>query len=136
MNDVVEFKPKRLPRRHRRAKPQLVRRDGLDGRSNAAKFFDGLVREIETDLGGADQLSAIERSLIEAFVGARLWVDHFNTKALLGEAIDVGAYSATASVMVRIATRMGVRRRARNVTPSLRDLMKAERVDDDGGADD
>ena len=113
-------------RPHRRAKPQLVRRQSLDGRSNAAKFFDRLVREIETDLGGADQLSTIEKSLIEAFVGGRLSIDNFNTRLLSGEQIDIAAFSATASAMVRISSRLGVRRRPRNVNPSLADILAAE----------
>jgi hypothetical protein len=50
--------------------PQLLSRDELDGRSNAAKAFDRLARAIESDLGGRDQLSMIARTLIEAYVGA------------------------------------------------------------------
>jgi len=33
----------------------------LDGRTSAAKAFDRLVADIESDLGGSDRLSAIER---------------------------------------------------------------------------
>jgi hypothetical protein len=57
--------------KYRRAtKPQLLTREQLDGRTNAAKVFDGLVSDIEGDLGGHDQLSTIERALVEAFAGA------------------------------------------------------------------
>ena len=50
-------------------RPQLLTRDQLDGRTNAAKRFDRLVGQIEVDLGGAEQLSTIERTLIEAPCG-------------------------------------------------------------------
>jgi hypothetical protein len=57
--------------KYRRAtKPQLLTREQLDGRTNAAKVFDRLVSDIEGDLGGHDQLSTIERALVEAFAGA------------------------------------------------------------------
>jgi hypothetical protein len=153
---VVTLKPGPRPRRaHRRVKPQLVKRGDLDGRSNAAKYFDQLVREIETDLGGADQLSTIERSLIEAFVGGRLWIDNFNCRAMAGEQVDVLAFAATANCIARLGSRLGVRRRPRNLNPSLAELLadderveklrtKLQRAEadvedaeivDDGGAD-
>jgi hypothetical protein len=53
-----------------RIRPQLLTRAELDGRTNAAKLFDKLVVDIENDLGGRDQLSTIERVLVEGFVGA------------------------------------------------------------------
>jgi hypothetical protein len=56
----------RSPRRHRATKPQLLTRDQLDGRTGAAKLFDRLVVDIENDLGGREQLSTIERTLVEA----------------------------------------------------------------------
>jgi hypothetical protein len=50
----------------------------LDGRTSAAKAFGRLVGDIESDLGGSDRLSAIERVLVEGFAGAavtlRGWV--------------------------------------------------------------
>jgi hypothetical protein len=33
-------------------KPQLLTREQLDGRTNAAKLFDQLITNIEGDLGG------------------------------------------------------------------------------------
>jgi hypothetical protein len=54
------------------SRPQLLTRRALDGRTNAARHFDRLVVDIERDLGGRDQLSTIERSLVEAFCGARV----------------------------------------------------------------
>jgi hypothetical protein len=68
------------PRRRRKVtKPQLLTRDQLDGRTNAAKFFDQLVADIEADLGGREHLSTIERALVEAFAGAAVTLYHLNT---------------------------------------------------------
>ena len=70
-------------------KPYLLTRNELDGRTGAAKAFDALVAAIENDLGGADQLTSIERSLVEGFVGATITLKNINAKMCLGHEIDV-----------------------------------------------
>jgi hypothetical protein len=102
--------------RARKAKLQLPTRADLDGRTNTAKAFDALVSAIEADLGGADQLSAIERSLVEAYAGATITVQGINYKIALGEVIEVADLAQAISAMVRVASRLGEQRRARDVT--------------------
>ena len=106
-------KPKR---RHRAVRPQLLTRDQLDGRTNAAKIFDKIVVDIENDLGGHDQLSTITRALIEGFAGAALTLYNLNTQLALGEPIDATEHAQAVSVMVRVASRLGIQRRARDIT--------------------
>jgi hypothetical protein len=107
----------RSPKTHpRKAKQPLLTRDQLDGRTNAAKAFDSLVREVESDLGGADQLTAIERSLVEGFVGATITLKNLNCQLVLGRPIDVADLALSISSMVRVASRLGEQRRARDVT--------------------
>ena len=89
-------------------------------------IFDRLVGDIESDLGGRDQLTAIEWSLVEAYAGAALVLDNLNARLLRGEAIDIGEHAQAVSAMVRVAARLGIRRRQRNVTPSLRDYLEAK----------
>jgi hypothetical protein len=103
-------------RRHRPARPQLLTRDQLDGRTNAAKAFDAIVTNISIDLGGADQLSTIERLLIEGFAGAAVLAEGLNCRMLLGEQIDLAQHAQAISAMVRVATRLGLSRRARDVS--------------------
>jgi hypothetical protein len=67
-------------RSHKATRPQLLTRDQLDGRTNAAKLFDRLVADIESDLGGRDQLSTIECALVEGFAGAALTLHDLNTR--------------------------------------------------------
>jgi hypothetical protein len=109
-------------RAHRARRPQLLTRDRLDGRTGAAKLFDRLVVDIEADLGGRDQLSTIERALIEAFAGACVTLQHLNTKLALGEEIDLSDHAQAVSAMVRVASRIGVARRPRDVTQTLHDI--------------
>jgi hypothetical protein len=102
-------------RSHRKLK--LLTRHAIDGRTQAAKFWDRMVDEIETDLGGHDRLSTIERTLICAYVSAALTLQNLNTRLLLGEEIDFSQHSQCVSAMTRVASRLGIRRRARDVTP-------------------
>ena len=109
-------------RNRRRIRPQLLRRSELDGRTTAAKVFDRLVADIEADLG-RDQLSTIERALVEAFAGAAVTLYHLNAKLVLGEVIDLSQHAQAVSAMVRVASRLGVSRRAKDVTPSLAEYL-------------
>jgi hypothetical protein len=123
----VKDEPSESPRRpHRATRPQLLTRDQLDGRSNAAKAFDRLVADIEADLGGHDQLSTIERALVEAFAGACVTLQHLNTQLALGQSIDLAQHAQAVSAMVRVASRLGLQRRTRDVSPSLNDILREE----------
>ena len=113
-------------RKHRATKPQLLTRDKLDGRSNAARLFDRLVADIQADLGGADRLSRIELALVEAFAGASVTLHHLNSKLLLGEQIDFASHAHAVSALVRVASRLGTARRPRDVGPPvLREYLTA-----------
>ena len=84
MPDVVDFKPVRGRRPHRSVRPKLLNIKGLDRRTAARKAFDALVAEIEHDLGGREQLSAIEKSLIHAYAGSAILLDDLNARVVLG----------------------------------------------------
>jgi hypothetical protein len=86
MPDIVEFKPVRARRPHRSVRPKLLNIKGLDRRIAARK---ALVAEIEHDLGGREQLSAIEKSLIQAYAGSAILLDDLNARVVLGQEIDL-----------------------------------------------
>jgi len=118
-------KPERR-RSKTRTQPQLLTRKELDGRTNAAKAFDALANNIASDLGGYDHLSTIERSLIEGFSGAYVVLMSLNTKLALGEAIDLSEHAQCVNAMVKVASKLGLKRQARrDVTPSLAEYLAA-----------
>ena len=128
-NPVNSGAPAKRKRRHRRwakdrTAPQLLTRSELDGRTNAAKMFDSLASSITQDLGGYDELSTIERSLVEGFVGATIVMQSLNFKLALGQEIDLGQHAQACSAMVKIASRLGLQRRAKNIGPSLGDVLR------------
>jgi hypothetical protein len=114
-------------RPHRATQPQLLTREALDGRTNAAKTFDRIVTGIRADLGGDDALTTVELALIDAFAGATIQMHDLNARLLLGQQIDLADHAAAISAMVRVAARIGIARRARNVTPHLRDYLEDHR---------
>ena len=118
--------PVRRRRRPSVSKPPLFTRDCLDGRTLAAKAFDQLVSDIHSDLGGKDQLSRIQLALVEAFAGACVVLDQLNARLLMGEKISLPELAAASNAMTRIASRLGLQRRARDVGPTLGDLMRRE----------
>jgi hypothetical protein len=110
-------------------KPTLLTREALDGRTRARKIFDRIATGIATDLGGEDQLSTVQRHLVEAFAGAAVHVEFLNTRLLLGEKVEILEHSQAISSMVRIASRIGVNRIPRNVTPTVAEYLEPERAE-------
>jgi hypothetical protein len=104
-------------------KPRPASRDQLDGRLAAAKLFDRAVNDVIAEMGG--DVGKIERGLIEGWVGAHVGLQGLIAQLVKGEQIDWSVYAGTLSVMVRTASRLQPWRRARDVTPSLSDLLKA-----------
>jgi hypothetical protein len=103
----------------KRGKLRLLSRDKLDRRTLAAKKFDAIATGIAADLGGKDRLTTVQRHLVEAFAGAAVHMHDLNARLLLGQQVDIISHSQVISTMVRIASRIGVHRVARDVTPDL-----------------
>jgi hypothetical protein len=120
---VVDLKPGKRAKRDRRSLP-------LEQATGAARFFDKLVREIETDLGGRRQLTRIQGELIRAFAGAATTLQYLNVQVALGEtsAIDLSGYATIASTMLRIGSRLGLQRRPKDVTPDPLDYAREHEV--------
>ncbi len=113
---VVDIKGKGTPRR-----PPLG-----PATSDAGRFFNKMIRDIETDLSGRRNLSRIERELIVAFCGGATVLRYLNHQVALGEIgeIDLSAYSTMASTMLRIGAKLGLQRRSKDVEPTLTDYAR------------
>ena len=89
-------------------------------------MWDSLSRNIAADLGGESNLSSVQKTLIEAFVGVSIRLNDLNMRGLQGEKIDLSELSLAASTLVRIATRIGIARQPRDVGSSLGDLLRRD----------
>jgi hypothetical protein len=118
-------------RRHRRVKPQLLTREHLDGRTNAAKAFDSIATSIANDLGGEAALATVQKHLVEAFAGVAIVVNDMNARKALGQDVDLLQQSQAISTLVRLAARIGVRRIAKDITPDDPLVYKPDRADED-----
>jgi hypothetical protein len=92
---------------------------GVSNPANAPQPADSAGRgrnrpDCASDLGG--NLTAVERALVEGFVGATIVLQALNTKLALGQEIDLSEHPAVCSSMVRIAAKIGLSRRSRIVS--------------------
>jgi hypothetical protein len=98
------------------------------GRSSEAKMFDAISTAIARDLGGEDQLSTVQKHLVEAFASIALRVNNLTAKLLRGDEVDILAHSQAISTMVRVAQRVGVQRVQLDITPTLEDYVASKRA--------
>lgn len=123
--DAVIDRPAKRPRSRQRGshvapgrKRFGARRDlvPIDKTSGAGRFFTRMVREIETDLG--PEIARIESELIQAFSGSATAVRYLTHQILLGEIseLNLASYAQLGSTMLRIGSKLGLQRRAREVT--------------------
>jgi hypothetical protein len=104
-------------------KLRLLSRDNLDKRIKGVKLFDRITADIYADLGGEAELSRVEKELIAGFAGAALIVNDLNCKLMLGRDVDPLHHAQACSTLVRVASRVGIHRRARDVTPRLSEYL-------------
>jgi hypothetical protein len=108
----------------RSGKERPLTRDALDGRTKARKLFDAIAKGIAADLGGEGQLSTVQLHLIEAFAGVAINVQDLNARMLIGEPINVVEQAHAISTLARVASRIGINRVARDISPTLSDIMR------------
>jgi hypothetical protein len=92
-------------------KVRLLTLGCLDGRTNAAKAARALIADLESDLGGADRLSAAERALVVRAAVAGAMVEHMEATWLSGGDYDVLTYTTLAKLQLRLLTALGLRPR-------------------------
>lgn len=116
-------------RKYRQPKTKLapITRASLDGRSLSARQFDAIVSAIRSDCGASDTLSAVQLAMMEAFAGLTVQLDALNTDVLLGKAVDQAAYCQLITTLVRVGSRLGVKRKSRVTTTLASYLDNPER---------
>src|SRR5262245_24769834 len=97
---------------------------GLDGRTSAARRFRDLVSSYIADMGGIDRCSEIKLGLLRRLAAATMQAELLEARMVHGEQIDVGRPCTLGSTTGRIASRLGVERRAKNDTPSVKDYLE------------
>lgn len=107
-------------------KVRLLTLADLDGRTLAARRAKDVVAAIESDLGGGEQLSEAERQLVRRAGVLAVMAESAEASWLAGGEIDPAQHGATVNTLRRTLEAVGLKRRARDVTPDLHDYIEAK----------
>ncbi len=105
-----------------------------DSRTAWARRFRDVLAEIVSDLGGADVLSEGQRQLARRCATIAIMCERMEGEAANGKDIDLDAYGQLTDRLGRAFNRLGLRRQARDVGPTLGELLKAD-IDQQRGHD-
>ena len=127
MSEIARVSPVDRPQPARIKDPQRSRvangsalLPGVDGRSAWVRRCRELIGDHIADLGGADNVSAAERSLVRRACVLTVELERMEKQfALAGEASaeDLEIYARVAGNLRRLLESVGLQRRARDVTP-------------------
>jgi hypothetical protein len=105
---------------------------GIDGRSALARRLYDVTCAIAADQGGTDRLSEARVQLIRRFAAASVLAEALEARLANGEQIDVAEHAHLSSTLVRIAQRIGIDRRAKNIVPDLHDYLEGRATTESG----
>ena len=75
------------------------------------------------DQGGADQCSESRLQLVRRFAAAAVLAEQLESRLANGEQIDIQEHALLCSTLARLASRIGINRIAKNVTPTLSEYL-------------
>lgn len=95
----------------------------LDGRTAIAQVMRSRFDEVAQDLGAAEQLSYLQRSLITRYLWAEYWIQQQELALANGGDVDMGRYTQAVNSALGIANKLGLQRVARDV-PDLKSYLQ------------
>ena len=100
---------------------------GVDGRSPWVRRCKDVIAAHLSDLGGEDNTSAAERSIIRRASVLTVELERLEARFALAEQAspeDLDLYQRTAGNLRRLLEAVGLQRRPRNLTPNLKDYLE------------
>jgi hypothetical protein len=94
-----------------------------DGRSFVVRRYRDITDAIFVDQGGEDRCSESRKQLIRRFAAAAVIAERMEAELANGGMINITEHAQLSSTLVRIAQRIGINRRLKNVTPALGDYL-------------
>jgi hypothetical protein len=91
----------------------------LDGRTIAAKQAHATINAIESDLGGAENITTAKRQIIESAAVTSAMVADLGSRWLAGEQIDLALFTTLCNSQRRLLESIGFERIAKDLTPSV-----------------
>ncbi len=100
--------------------------EGVDGRSALARRFRDVLGEIVADMGGVEVTSEGQRQLARRVATLAVQAEQMEAEWAAGGELNIDTYVTLVNALGRALTRIGLRRRARNVTPDLKSYLAAK----------
>lgn len=98
----------------------------IDQRTNVARRFRDLVQLHSADLGGVDFLSEAQMQLVRRVAMIEVQLESLEGRMVAGDdAVNLEEFARVSSHLRRLWEALGVRRVARDVTPTLADIVAA-----------
>lgn len=115
-----------------RPKPQASTRmgtngtvlQGVDMRTHGGRRFKELCADLVYHLAG--EPTAPQFAIIRRAAALAVWCEQAEVEQAKGGELDVGAYTTATNALRRLLSDIGLDRRARDVTPSLRDYIEGQ----------
>jgi hypothetical protein len=101
----------------------------IDGRSATARRYRDIASQILNDQGGEARCSESRLQLIRRFAAAAVLAENLEAKLAGGENIDVTQHALLCSTLTRLATRIGIDRIPRDLTPTLNEYLAARALE-------
>jgi len=96
---------------------------GVNGNTATARRFRDLVRGFLVDAGGLDQCSEVKLGLLRRLAAVTVQAEQLEARLMNGNEVDVATLCTLASTAMRLSVRLGLERVAKDVSPSLSDLI-------------
>lgn len=91
----------------------------VDGRSTVYRRFRDIAAALLADQSGADHCSEARKQLIRRFAACSVLAEALETKLANGEQINIAEHATLSSTLVRLATRIGIDRKLKDITDPL-----------------
>lgn len=108
-------------------KVKLLSLGDLDQRTRSAQMVSKTIESLFEDLGGEDSLSVAERLIVRRAAIAGAMSEDLAARWLTGEPVDPAIFGTLVNVERRQLETVGIKRRARDITPSLSQYLAARR---------
>jgi hypothetical protein len=91
----------------------------VDGRSPIVRRYRDVTTAVLADQGGIENCSESRLQLIRRFAGIAVLAEETEADLANGKPVDIGDYATLCSTLVRLASRIGLNRHARELVPSV-----------------
>jgi hypothetical protein len=128
MHDMTKFATRSKAPRSRTTSRRAVL-FGVDGRSMQARRFKDLIDEFQSDLGGREILSEGERQMVRRCAMLSAECEKLEAEAALSGEFDAETYGMLCDRLGRALSRVGLKRRPRDVTPTINDIVARHHIE-------